>query len=151
MNLTCAVWHRDHSFAQRCRAVKSRPEWSVMPTMLNAAEPVGAVNRAITSSGCICPEGHRSFTVSLWIIAMTRLFPTPPGPLINSWYGLTGCPTTTALLHQALWNMTTCLCFLLRPLTAARYSSGERSSLLVPAVNCCSSGVLVACCCCWKK
>ena len=42
----------------------SNAECNVMPLMLNAATPVGAVNNTVTSSGCIVPDSFSNLSVS---------------------------------------------------------------------------------------
>ena len=46
-------------------------ECRVIPWMLKAATPVGAVSNTVTSSGSTCPERRNSLTVSLCIRDMT--------------------------------------------------------------------------------
>lgn len=82
----------------------SNAECNVMPLMLNAATPVGAVSNTVISSGSIVPDRRRSFKVSDWISLTTWDFPTPSGPLRKTWYGLIGSPyfkAITAFLHQS--------------------------------------------------
>ena len=59
-------------------------ECKVMPLMLNAVTPVGAVSNTVTSSGSIVPENLRSLRVLEYINLMTWDFLTPPGPLRNT-------------------------------------------------------------------
>ncbi len=46
-------------------------ECTVIPWMLKAATPEGAVSNTVTSSGSTFPERRNSFTVSLCIREMT--------------------------------------------------------------------------------
>ena len=52
---------------ENLEVASSNAECTVIPSILKAATPVGAVSRTVTLSGCTCPESRKSFTVSLWI------------------------------------------------------------------------------------
>ena len=65
-------------------------ECNVMPFILNAATPVGAVSNTVTSSGSSMPDSLRNLSESEWISLITWDLPTPPGPLRNTLYGSTG-------------------------------------------------------------
>ena len=57
---------------------------AVMPLMLNAATPVGAVSNTMTSSGSNAPDCSKNLIVSEGINRMTCDLPTLPGPLRNT-------------------------------------------------------------------
>ena len=105
-----------------------RDECIVMPSTLNAATPVGAVIRTVTSVGFTRCDSNRSFFISDWMIFITWLFPTPPGPLRNIRYGsifwLFFHAALIAFLHHILLYIIICLCSLFKLRIFSLYSDG---------------------------
>ena len=104
-----------------------RDECIVTPSTLNAATPVGAVIKTVTSVGFTRCDSLRSFFISDWMIFITWLFLTPPGPLRNIRYGSIFWlffHALMAFLHHALLYIIICFCSLFKWRIISLYSDG---------------------------